>query len=348
MKNLFTTKGKYIYIVDEVRKIVEIDHEFYDLNGNSVPGEETFYDEYYEKNDEDRWTYEFIENEGIEEKLISESTIEPVWEIDDAFGNYGFKNKQGEFVIEPQYAFAWEFTCGLACVNLNRTWYKAEDGRRYYENHFGYINNRGETVIPFQYCDAEPFNKYGIAVVDDKKHNFLIDVNGSIIPGTENLVFGRYHDYDSRYFECSYYDESDYFDHDNVGIYDTKERKLLLEPSIQHFTEWEDNLISISKQGMSNYFINSGGEIVYPWFYDNNDFDDANVPNKNTMNAIVSKYIFKDCSEYQHEVKRGLYSPKKEFILPIEYDQILEISDDIYGLVKNGIVSVIRLEEGDY
>lgn len=29
----------------------------------------------------------------------------------------------GEFVIEPQYAYAYEFTNGLVAVNLNRTWF---------------------------------------------------------------------------------------------------------------------------------------------------------------------------------------------------------------------------------
>ena len=99
-------------------------------------------------------------------------------------GNFGFKNKAGEFVIEPQYAFAHEFTCGLAAVNLNRTWYKTEEGRRFYENHFGYIDDHGKTIIPFDYDEAWPYNKYGVAVVETLDDVFLINTTGKTISGT--------------------------------------------------------------------------------------------------------------------------------------------------------------------
>jgi len=42
----------------------------------------------------------------ISEKLVAESIIEPEYEIDDVFGKYGFKNRAGQFVIEPQYAYS--------------------------------------------------------------------------------------------------------------------------------------------------------------------------------------------------------------------------------------------------
>ena len=86
--------------------------------------------------------------------LLSENVGEIIEEIDDIFGCFGFKNEAGEFVIEPQYAYAYDFTNGLAAVNLNRTWYKTEKGERYYENHYGYIDFNGKTVIGFNYDEA--------------------------------------------------------------------------------------------------------------------------------------------------------------------------------------------------
>ncbi len=118
----------------------------------------------------------------------------------DGFGNFDYKNKEGEFVIEPQYAYAWDFTCGLAAVNLNRIWYRTPDGQRFYENHYGYINDKGKTIIPFIYDKAYPFNKYGVAVVDlTDTEGMLIDLNGDVIPGTDNLSFFHYYHYKIHY-----------------------------------------------------------------------------------------------------------------------------------------------------
>ncbi len=176
MKELFSKPGEYARLADKERLIFDFgDGMYYDIKGNLVPKEESFAITYDFNVSDDPWEQDWIKNEGIEEKLISESTIDPVDEVVDFFGNYGFKNKAGQFVIEPQYAYAHEFTCGLAAVNLNRTWLKTEEGRRVYENHCGYINSRGETVIPFAYSDARPFNKYGVAVVETIDDVFLID-----------------------------------------------------------------------------------------------------------------------------------------------------------------------------
>ena len=120
-----------------------IDNAYFDINGNAVPDEFSFHKNH--DDDDDDWYQYWMDDEGLPEPLKAESTVEPEWEIDDAFGNFGFKNKDGEFIIEPQYAYAHEFTCGLASVNLNRTWYRTPEGRRYYENHYGYIDGNGDS-----------------------------------------------------------------------------------------------------------------------------------------------------------------------------------------------------------
>ena len=148
MKIIYEGSGKWAQLVNEEKKIFGTDRdEYFDENGERIPREEIVFDPDEDDEEEAIWDSDWLEYEGTSEKLISESTVEIEWEIDDGFGTFGFKNRAGEFVIEPQYAYAHQFTCGLAAVNLNRTWYKTEKGDRYYENHYGYINERGETVI---------------------------------------------------------------------------------------------------------------------------------------------------------------------------------------------------------
>ena len=363
MKVLFSIPGKSLRIVDKDRMIFEeYDGKYYDKNGNIVPKEDGFNaPPFYNLDCEDEWTEFYRKNEGLTEALIPESTVEPEYTVDDVFGMFGFKNKDGKFVIEPQYAYADEFTCGLAAVNLNRTWYRTENGRRFYENHFGFINERGETVIPFKYDEASSFNKYGTAVVSDRHNTYLIDTKGNIIPGTENLNISKYYDYESRYMEFVYFGEK-LVDEAPVGIYDTKERKIVLEPSIESFNEWSEDLILVypldnEDEDPGQYYINSRGEKLFPWLLDKG-FDIVERPNEHLVNIVaVAEYIElpgNPRSYCIHKGKKcdrvfryGIYSSKERIILPMEYERILEIGDNLFFCLKNGIISVIQVEDDD-
>lgn len=362
MKVLFTKEGKSIYCADKEKKIFCSDGVFYDKNGNIVPPMESFYSD--DENDENSWYQEWMEYEGLEEPLKSESIVEIEWEIDDGFGQFGFKNEAGEFVIEPQYAYAHEFTNGLASVNLNRTWYKTEEGRRFYENHYGYIDKNGKTIIGFQYDEAYPFNKYGVALVSDVKAGWsLIDTLGNEIPGTRFGYISRY-DYNDRFLEFSYDEDAGYDNDTLVGIYDTKERKILIEPSVDDIIEYNEDCIKVyvrnAEYGVGDFrqhYINSKGEILYPWLY-NKGFSIVELPDANNISAVaVSEFTElsgRPSSFFEHNGKKysrkhiyGLYSSKGEFILPVEYDEIKNLCDNIWACLKDGVITIIETEKGD-
>ena len=44
----------------------------------------------------------------------------------------------------------------------------------------------------------------------------------------------------------------------------------------------------------------------------------------------------------------GLYSPKEFFLLPLEYEKSTEVADNIFVCLKNGLYTVIKLDESDY
>lgn len=367
MRVLFSKPGKGVRLAHKERMILEFTSNdgklFCDINGNPVPEEESFRPvSSMNQNYDDPWSSSSIGNQGIEEKLIPESVTDIVYEIDDDFGQFGYKNKAGEFVIEPQYAFAHEFTYGLAAVNLNRTWYRTEDGHRYYENHYGYINERGETVIPFAYDEAWPFNKYGVAVVGDRRRRYLIDSKGTIIPGTENLDIYSSYEYHSRFFEFNYLSDPD---DGPVGLYDTKERRIMLEPSVDGFIEWnEDQILLYDRSSkmpgdFKQSYINSRGESLYPWL-SGKGFSIVERPNRflvaRVANAVFTELPDDSCcphfacgnKKYERKFLYGLYSPKGEFIVPPDYSAIVELTDTIFGCVKDETVTIVQLEESDY
>lgn len=360
MKILFKKKGEKVYCADKKENIFCINGVFYDRNGTIVPPIELFY---ADDEDDDEWYREWMEYEGLEEPLKSESTVEIEWEIDDGFGKFGFKNEAGEFVIEPQYAYANEFTKGLACVNLKRTWYKTESGKRYYENHYGYIDKNGKTAIGFQYDEAYPFNTYGVALVSDNEKGWhIIDTSGNEITGTRFDYISPYYDYGDRFWAFSYNDAA--YNDDLVGIYDTKERRILMEPFANDFIEWSEDRILVYDRGgeygagdFRQHYINSKGEILYPWLY-NKGFSIVETPDTNNVSAVAfsefTELKGRPWSYYEHNGKKysrkhiyGLYSSKEEFLLPVEYDEIKNLCNNIWGCLKDGVVTIIETEKED-
>lgn len=343
MKILFSKAGRVAYLADKEKMIFCIDDAYYDKNGNEVPLKKRFIDdcddEYeYEK---DAWAEDWILEEGLEEPLIAVSTTDIEWEVDDGFGNFGFKNKSGEFVIEPQFAYAHQFTNGLASVNLNRTWYKTQEGKRYYENHCGYIDKNGKAIIGFKYDEAYPFNKFGVAVVSTADLCYmLIDKQGNEFFKVEAGHISHYYDYNDRYLEFSYDDD------DLVGIYDTKEKRILVEPSLHSSIEWGEECISVCDSNrhrmgpFPRYLINSKGKILYPWLYEN-EFD---ILGRADINKVVA---VSKCDSSVLDDKYGLYSSKNDFILPMEYDKIDNLGDNVWACLKDEVVYILETDEND-
>lgn len=363
MKVLFSKKGRYVKLVDKKRMIFEFDDaDYYDFHGNPFPKETVYKDS--DTVEPGLTSCESHESNKSARKLKAVSTVDLEFEIDDIFGHFGFKNQSGTFVIEPQYACASDFTCGLAAVNLNRTWYKTEDGRSVYENHYGYIDERGKTIIPFMYDEAYPFNKYEVAVVETLRETLLIDTKGNVIPGTENYSFSHYYDFDTRFFEITYKSDCIYRDDELVGIYDTKERKVVIEPSIDCFTEVSEEEICVdvrvseeNHMDCRQYYINSNGEKLYPWLNEN-VFTVIEHPNKSMVSIVtVSKYIgpdgqvessfSKSCKDSKRVFMYGLYS-RKGLIVPLEYEKIIEVSENVFACLKDGVYTIMTLDECDY
>lgn len=363
MKILFQRKGGKVSLVDSKRLIFCIDDKFVNESGVEIQVEGGFCekDEHNDGN-EDVWYEPWIDYEGLDEPLKSESVVELICEIDDVFGQYGFKNKEGEFVIEPQYAYAYEFTNGLAAVNLGRTWYRTEEGKRYYENHYGYIDSKGKTIIGFQFDEAHPFNKYGVAVVSDRETGWrLIDQTGKEVRDTRFFYLSRYYEYNDRFLKFAY---EQITGEEAVGIYDTKERKILMEPSASSIIELEEDCILVyarngeyGESDFCQYYINSKGEIIYPWLF-GKGFAIVHQPDVNNVAAVaISKYteltgnprsyFSHNGKKYDRKFEYGLYSSKGEYIVSPEYEDIEKIGDNIWVCYKDGEILVVETEKGD-
>ncbi|MGH9931600.1 MAG: WG repeat-containing protein, partial [Pyrinomonadaceae bacterium] len=98
---------------------------------------------------------------------------------------WGFIDKTGKLVIQPQYIEAWSFSEGLAAaeVPIDRTEQppcemRGDPPSRYWvSKKYGYIDKTGKMVIPPGYEYAGPFVD-GLANVSSCRHVSFIDKSG--------------------------------------------------------------------------------------------------------------------------------------------------------------------------
>ena len=88
---------------------------------------------------------------------ISTEAYNPWWQW-----KWGFINKKGKFVIQPQYSVVGDFNDGHAYV-IHRTEETKDDGT-YIHNHIAYIDKHGKIIIPF-YEGGSYFYNYSSGLV---------------------------------------------------------------------------------------------------------------------------------------------------------------------------------------
>jgi hypothetical protein len=165
--------------------------------------------------------------------------------------------------------------------------------------------------------------------------------------------------------EFSYNEDAAYDYNNSVGIYDTKEKKVLIQPSVDDIIEWNEDCIKVytrnveyGKGDFRQHYINSKGEILYPWLY-NKGFSIVEIPDVNKVTAVaISKFTelsgnpgsFFEHNGIKYSRKHiyGLYSSKGKFLLPIEYDNIKNLCNNIWACSKDGIITIVETEKEDF
>lgn len=92
----------------------------------------------------------------------------------ESFG-YGYIDRDGNVVIEPQFDYAYPFTAGRGRIFTGSlSSYGSPD-----EGLYGYIDETGKIVIPEIYQTASDFSENGLAVVCKNGKYGVIDTNGN-------------------------------------------------------------------------------------------------------------------------------------------------------------------------
>ena len=109
----------------------------------------------------------------------------------NTIGKIGYKNLKDEWIVQPIYNFAQPFSDGLACVGKTN---------EFGEDEYGFINKKGEVVIPFIYSSRPENFHGGLAEVYAKNStefvDAFIDKQGKIV---KKFTYPISSDYKRRY-----------------------------------------------------------------------------------------------------------------------------------------------------
>lgn len=291
-------------------------------------------------------------------ELFSECDV--CWDDDwdEDYGRYGVKDKNGNIVIEAQYDFARQLSFDLLPVG-RRIKLTNHKGEEYWGAEWGYIDRKGNIIIPYKFRMAYGFNKYGVALVKDEYNSdwYLIDKKGNPISGTAKPYYFQYDYVGDRTIMFSD-EEENYCEEEPHGLYDTKNRKVIWPAIADDFIEFREDLIAVYdrtddffKGPWYQHYIDSEGNERFPWLV-GKGFNRLDEPNsKGYAIVALAEYneLPKDATawtphnnkKYDRKWLYGVADDSGNVVIDIIYDSVEEIEICKYKCILNGEEKII-------
>lgn len=260
-------------------------------------------------------------------------------------GRYGYIDRNGELVVEPQYLLASEFNEGLAVVRGDNqlAGYINEHGEVViepiyedakvfreglapvaveYGSPLHFINSAGETVFETDYIITSGFNE-GLAAVVVISDPFYMNGNIEFIDSTGKTVLrleDRYDVFSSIFFNDGYTlvkraEGYSYIDKSGDPAFGA------IFPDARHFSEGAAGVGIIGEYGIRQYgFIDQSGDmLVEPKFFDAGSFSEGLAPVK----SVLGQWGFTD--------KEG------RLAIPMQYDQVSHFAEGL-AAARQGVL----------
>jgi hypothetical protein len=116
---------------------------------------------------------------------------------DKKSGLWGFINKSGDFVIQPQFDSLGSLEPTFDWTNEDKT--SALAAVRQRGGKVGFINAKGDMVIPYMFDYAYGFDKFGQSIVEVNEKQGIIDLQGKFVVEPKYYHIGMFW-YDGGYY----------------------------------------------------------------------------------------------------------------------------------------------------
>lgn len=171
-----------------------------------------------------------------EKKMENKNVIFPVL-ID---GKYGFINREGKLVIEPQFEWAWKSSEGLAPVRFS------EDRKGKY----GYIDTTGKLIIDTIYDWAGGFREGKGLIKFEDKCGFIDKMGNYIIKPKSAESMGNFKD---GYAQIKIKSKWGFIN---------KKGDIVIEPKFDWVWAFDNGIARVEIKGIAGY-IDTTGEYIW-------------------------------------------------------------------------------------
>ena len=220
-------------------------------------------------------------------------------------GKFGYVGKNVRIAIEPQYQRARDFNCGLAPVA-----YKPSDGHKF---KWGYIDKGNNMIVPNMYDDARRFEDCGLALVHVGEKYGLINTSGEIVVPLE---------YD--------YIELDKFSEEKPGIihkdglagFVNTKGKVIISPQFERTFGFSEG-IAACKRGNEWFTIDLTGKRLVDLHY-----DDVLYYSEGLLPVAYCDFgTDKEKVNGKRHYRWGFCDTNGNEVIPCRYDNVLPFSE---------------------
>jgi hypothetical protein len=280
-------------------------------------------------------TYSFIEFDKAEGVYIVQTKPgKPV--NSGGKGKWGILNANGASLVAPRYDNLMRFNFGLIGASL--------------DNKFGYIDKKGNVVVPFKYESGSVFLDNGLAIVVANKKTGCIDTKGNeVIP----FAFDGIKKFNKWPAPAKKNDKWGYIDHQG---------KTVIEFQYQDAWDFQENGLAFAttiNKGKGG--IDSLGREMIPFAFDDiRDFKGGIAPAKflgswgyiDQKGKPVIKFEYDDAESFQEiglaivtlNNKRGCIDKTGKTVISTVFDDLENFSEELAPAMKNDKWGFINLK----
>lgn len=197
---------------------------------------------------------------------------------------YGFVNRKGEAVVEPQYESAFGFSDGLAAVAV-------DVGQNYRVIKWGFIDKNGKMRVAPQFDDVRPFSEEKAFVKDHHSGKWgVIDLRGNFIIAPQ-------------------FDDATFFNEDMAAIklgdswgFINHDGKIIVNPMFRVVSPYNDGVAAVCHEPLKWNFMNKNAVFSFA----------------NQYQAVSD--FFENHAFVAHNDRIGLINKKGEFVVEPQFD----------------------------
>lgn len=267
--------------------------------------------------------------------------------VRDKKGNFAYIDTQGEVVITCEYDGIFDFCEGMARVQ------KSVPNTLGLKRHYGFINLKGEEVVPCKkYDNAEKFHN-GVAIVCDEKSGKYggVDKYGKEII---SCIYDLIYDFREDGFAIAK-------KNGKYGLIDKKGKEVI--PCKYSNLDPHDGLFMIEKNELYGYMDLNGKEVIPCKYEDAYDFNDGvalvSLPgqdygfiDKAGKLIVPCKYEYDEDLDYDNEDEEPIFRcglalisrDEKYFLFDKKGKKLLEFSTD-YEVCRLDNMIALRLSD---